>query len=63
MIRESALTLESEMSDDEVSSIRNVIYDSKLNGIHVEIGTAAGGTLCEILKCYQTILFLLFCSF
>ena len=53
MIRESALTLESEMSDDEVSSIRNVIYDSKLNGIHVEIGTAAGGTLCEILKCYQ----------
>ena len=54
MIRENALTLESEMSDDEVSSIRNVIYDSKLNGIHVEIGTAAGGTLCEILKCYQT---------
>ena len=53
MSRESAITLNSEMTVAEVSSIRNAIKDSKLTGLHIEIGTAAGGTLCEILKCYQ----------
>ena len=53
MSRESALTLNSEMTVAEVSSIKNAIKDSKLTGLHIEIGTAAGGTLCEILKCYQ----------
>jgi len=41
------------MTDAEVYSIKNAIKDSKLTGLHIEIGTAAGGTLCEILKCYQ----------
>ena len=53
MSRESAITLKSEMTDAEVYSIKNAIKDSKLTGLHIEIGTAAGGTLCEILKCYQ----------
>lgn len=53
MSRESAITLNSEMTVAEVSSIKNAIKDSKLTGLHIEIGTAAGGTLCEILKCYQ----------
>jgi Holliday junction resolvase-like predicted endonuclease len=41
------------MTDDEVSAIKKAVKDSKLTGIHIEIGTAAGGTLCEILKFYQ----------
>ena len=53
MSRESAITLKSEMTDAEVYSIKNAIKDSKLTGLHIEIGTAAGGTMCEILKCYQ----------
>lgn len=53
MSRESAITLKSEMTDAEVFSIKNAIKNSKLTGLHIEIGTAAGGTLCEILKCYQ----------
>ena len=53
MSRESAITLNSEMTVAEVSSIRSAIKDSKLTGLHIEIGTAAGGTLYEILKCYQ----------
>ena len=53
MSRDSAITLKSEMTVAEVSSIKNAIKDSKLTGFHIEIGTAAGGTLCEILKCYQ----------
>lgn len=53
MIRECAKTLKSEMTNAEVSAIKNTLGKTRLSGVHIEIGTAAGGTLCEILKCYQ----------
>ena len=38
------------MTVAEVSSIKNAINDSKLTGLHIEIGTAAGGLCVEILN-------------
>jgi len=50
--RESALSLSSEMDEEELVALRNVLAENNLAGPHLEIGTAAGGTLREILKCY-----------
>lgn len=41
------------MADEEISEILKFITLHKPEGTHLEIGTAAGGTLCQILKHYR----------
>ena len=53
MMRECSYTLSSEMAPEEISEILKFITLHKPKGTHLEIGTAAGGTLCEILKHYR----------
>lgn len=52
-MRKSASTLESEMSASEIDSLIEALDSSQLSGTHLEIGTAAGGTLCKMVKYYQ----------
>jgi hypothetical protein len=51
-MRASALTLESETTKAELSTLVDAIRASKLTGPHLEIGTAAGGTLKELMAIY-----------
>lgn len=53
-MRRSAITLESEISDTERNGLFNVLNELSLTGTHLEIGTAAGGTLCEIYNFYKS---------
>jgi len=53
-MRRSAITLESEISDIERNALLGVLEDFSLKGTHLEIGTAAGGTLCEIYNFYKS---------
>jgi len=48
--RASATTLEPEMTDKELSALKAWIQDAELQGGRLEIGTAAGGTLCFLMK-------------
>lgn len=50
MARPSATKLTPEMTPREVEMLRRVVRDRALPGPHLEIGTAAGGTLCELMK-------------
>jgi len=52
-IRPSAATLAPEMTDDELSGLKQWSQSANLNGIHLEIGTAAGGTLCFMMNCFE----------
>lgn len=52
MTRASATTLESECSEQERALLRRVLSDHDLRGRHLEIGTAAGGTLKELIGHY-----------
>lgn len=51
-LRPSATSLQPEMSDEELSALRQWLTSSDLRGRHLEVGTAAGGTLCFMLGCY-----------
>lgn len=51
-MRESATTLASEVSGNELSALLSVLRSSALAGPHLEIGTAAGGTLKELILSY-----------
>ena len=53
MVRECSYTLSSEMAPEEIYEILKFITLHKPKGTHLEIGTAAGGTLCQILKHYR----------
>lgn len=53
-MRRSAITLESEISDMERNGLFAVLKNLALKGTHLEIGTAAGGTLCEIYNFYKS---------
>lgn len=53
-LRPSATTLQPEMSDEELSALRQWLTSSDLRGRHLEVGTAAGGTLCFMLGCYAS---------
>ena len=51
----SAHTLASELGADELVSLRSALMSLRaagILGVHVEIGTAAGGTLVEMLKVF-----------
>lgn len=48
------MTLESELSDDELEYLTGLLRTNKnLMGKHLEIGTAAGGTLWRMMKSYS----------
>ena len=50
---ESMTTLAAEMTPVEQQCLKDVLAQKKLAGKHLEIGTAAGGTLCNMLMYYR----------
>ena len=52
-VRKSATTLASELRDDELAFLLEIIKNSRFSGKHLEIGTGAAGTLCQMIKCCQ----------
>lgn len=53
-MRASATTWESEVSKAELSAILDALQTSDLKGKHLEIGTAAGGTLKAMMSAYSS---------
>jgi predicted O-methyltransferase YrrM len=51
-MRASATTLEAETTEAERSTWVEPLRNAGLTGMHLEIGTAAGGTLKELMKIY-----------
>ena len=51
-MRASAVTWASEISDSELARLTALLKSERLSGPHLEIGTAAGGTLKEMMRCY-----------
>ncbi len=51
--RNCAATLEPEMSGVELAALEKWIASASLKGKHLEVGTAAGGTLCHLMKQYS----------
>jgi hypothetical protein len=54
-MRDSAFTLASEMSPNELESLVSILQGKSLQYAHLEIGTAAGGTLCHLMERYAKI--------
>lgn len=52
MTRESATTLAPEVSAAELVALKAAMVSAGLTGWHLEIGTAAGGTLRELMRAY-----------
>jgi predicted O-methyltransferase YrrM len=51
-MRASATTLEAEMTPEEAQALDQLLLTSNLHGTHLEIGTAAGGTLKRMMALY-----------
>ena len=51
-MRASATTLAAEVSENELAALKALLKARRLKGPHLEIGTAAGGTLKELMRCY-----------
>jgi predicted O-methyltransferase YrrM len=51
-VRASATTLAAEVSERELAALKALLKARRLKGPHLEIGTAAGGTLKELMRCY-----------
>ncbi len=54
MGRSTMTTLDPEMTGEELSGLREWIQTGELKGQHLEIGTAAGGTLCFLMQQYPS---------
>lgn len=52
MVRQSSITLESECTVAERGAILQALRDANFSGAHLELGTAAGGTLKELMGVY-----------
>ena len=52
-MRPCATTLESELSMAELDYLLTTIKSHRFSGKHLEIGTAAGGTLWQMLRCFE----------
>ncbi len=52
-MRECATTLKPEMSANEHALLTSVLKQPVRKGQHLEIGTAAGGTLCAMLQAFR----------
>ena len=50
--RSSAVTLASELASEEVSLLLTWVRPTPAEGRVLEVGTAAGGTLCQMMKCF-----------
>jgi predicted O-methyltransferase YrrM len=53
-MRDSATTLQPELTANELATILDVLKTGGLRGPHLEIGTAAGGTLREMMAAYPS---------
>lgn len=51
-MRPSAINTESEFRPAELAALQALLKAAQLRGPHLEVGTAAGGTLKELLLCY-----------
>ena len=51
-MRPSATSMESELRPAELAALQALLKSAQLRGTHLEVGTAAGGTLKELLRCY-----------
>jgi len=51
-MRPSAISIESELHPAELAALQALLKSAQLRGTHLEVGTAAGGTLRELLLCY-----------
>jgi predicted O-methyltransferase YrrM len=51
-MRRCAQTWEAEMTAEEHELLLRCLTDARLTGAHLEIGTAAGGTLCAMMRCF-----------
>jgi SAM-dependent methyltransferase len=51
-MRPSAINTESEFRPAELTALQALLSSAQLRGTHLEVGTAAGGTLKELLLCY-----------
>ena len=52
-MRRCSETLEAEMTPAEQQLLQDLIRKENFSGPHLEIGTAAGGTLCKMMKCFE----------
>ncbi len=52
-MRRHARTLAPELTDKELASLLDIIRKMRFQGKHLEIGTAAGGTLCCMMKVFE----------
>ena len=52
-MRKCATTLEGEMTPAEHNFLLGLLGREKLPGPHLEVGTAAGGTLCAMMRCFN----------
>lgn len=51
-VRSTAHTRAAEMAPEELACLKELLRRHQFPGRHLEIGTAAGGTLCEMLSCF-----------
>ena len=52
MVRQSSITLESECTPAERAAMTQALAGARFTGAHLELGTAAGGTLKELMGLY-----------
>lgn len=52
-MRPFARTLTPELTNEELAALLGVIRKRRFGGKHLEIGTAAGGTLCSMMKVFE----------
>ncbi|MCA8988886.1 MAG: class I SAM-dependent methyltransferase [Planctomycetaceae bacterium] len=52
-MRRCSETFEAEMTPAEQEFLQSLIRDRNFTGPHLEIGTAAGGTLCHMMTCFK----------
>jgi len=52
-MRRCSETLEAEMTPGEQEFLQNLVRTENFTGPHLEIGTAAGGTLCRMMSCFS----------
>ena len=52
-MRRCSETMEAEMTHAEQVFLQKIIREENYSGAHLEIGTAAGGTLCKMMRCFE----------
>lgn len=52
-MRPLARTLTPELTDEELAALLGIIRKRRFQGKYLEIGTAAGGTLCSMMKVFE----------